>query len=736
VVCGDDNGGNWTPSGIATVSNDSQDHAGFSGSGLYGVQIGYNGPGWTGSFVNGTLTETAAQNDSSNTTGYYTLDQYSGQWKVAGGNGGESGGSSYEKDYGEATGAYSQDLGWIDTSDCFVAGTGGENGHDDAFSSYNADLAPSGSGQWAVADGTAQSGSISVMNTLYSGSGAATNVCPDNELLNHGTQSGWSQATTAQCKVKTAANGSWVQTASSSSSETKSEDRYSIYTTGGSAVSPCNENENQDLFSDVVASNGQSSANSWGSGNDYAYITFLSAPGTSLQWQDQWSMPRGGVNTVSGSSVNTYDDSSESYGVDTAWTLQNPGFGGQAGWAGFHSPGLQPPAVTKAPLSGEMSPPPPPSVQGSVPPTGVQTINPGRTRTAAGAGGFGSLYSYYLTNPSKMDSDLYLAWKVDWAVTGTAAGGAAALSVGPAVMAGCTELGVGSFGASLLTSIVCGKVGSTVGDAVGSIGGPEAGAWASFGGGFIGSFAGLGSAGAEATEAEAAEEALASCFPAGTLVATPRRLFPIETIRIGDEVWAFDLIHSCWTLRKVLKTFVRDYDGSSATITALGEEIEATSLHPFWVITGEDLAGRPIRGHLPRVPEGATTSGRWVDAADVRVGDELLLRDGRIVPVQVVRCQPYHDKVYNVHVEDLQCYAVGQYSVLVHNTNGIEALGEGCTATPPGLSQLQAEHQAIQDALTTATEAGRTDQILTLSQQLLTVVRRINAMAGAITTPN
>ena len=54
------------------------------------------------------------------------------------------------------------------------------------------------------------------------------------------------------------------------------------------------------------------------------------------------------------------------------------------------------------------------------------------------------------------------------------------------------------------------------------------------------------------------------------------------------------------------------------------------------------------------------------------VGDELLLRDGRIVPVEAIRHDPFEDTVYNFEVEDLHCYAVGRVSVLIHNSNGIE----------------------------------------------------------------
>ena len=163
--------------------------------------------------------------------------------------------------------------------------------------------------------------------------------------------------------------------------------------------------------------------------------------------------------------------------------------------------------------------------------------------------------------------------------------------------------------------------------------------------------------------------------PAGTLVATPRGQFPIESITARDEVWSYDLIRSCWCPRRILKTYVSDHEGLTATIGVAGTEIEATYLHPFWVVNGEDLEKRPVREHLPLVPDGASTRGRWVDAGDVRVGDDLLLLDGRILPVEVVRCQPYKDKVYNYHIEDFECYAIGQNGVLVHNSNGEQLCG-------------------------------------------------------------
>jgi len=176
-----------------------------------------------------------------------------------------------------------------------------------------------------------------------------------------------------------------------------------------------------------------------------------------------------------------------------------------------------------------------------------------------------------------------------------------------------------------------------------------------------------------AADAPADPDNLASCFPAGTIVASVYGPVPIEAIKAGDEVWAYDLVASQWRACRVLETFARNYEGNSASITVADEAIEATFRHPFWVVRGDDLENRPRLDHLASVPVEATTPGRWVDACDVRVGDELLFRDGRILPVQAIRHQPFFDKVYNFKVNELECYAVGRNNVLVHNTNsGVE----------------------------------------------------------------
>ena len=188
---------------------------------------------------------------------------------------------------------------------------------------------------------------------------------------------------------------------------------------------------------------------------------------------------------------------------------------------------------------------------------------------------------------------------------------------------------------------------------------------------------------AEAVEARAECDGLSTfCFPAGTPVATSAGSVLIEAIRVGNEVWAYDLIASQWRLCRVLQTFVHDHEGTSAFITVEDETIESTSGHPFWVVRGDALANRRCPEHIV-APEGATTPGRWVEAGDVRVGDELLLRDGRIVPVQAIRHEAFRGKVYNFSVAELESYAVGRNNVLVHNIPG-DCFGRGDGFPIPG----------------------------------------------------
>jgi hypothetical protein len=168
-----------------------------------------------------------------------------------------------------------------------------------------------------------------------------------------------------------------------------------------------------------------------------------------------------------------------------------------------------------------------------------------------------------------------------------------------------------------------------------------------------------------------------NCFTRDTLVATDLGLRPIAEIAVGQRVWAYNLNAGEWRSCAVLQTFRRRYEGISTFVTVLDDTIESTFRHPYWVVRGEDLANRPRLDHMPSVADRTTIAGRWVDAGDLKVGDELLLRDGRILPVQSVRHSRFDGDMYNIEVDEFNCYAVGRNSVLVHNQAECPPPGNG-----------------------------------------------------------
>ncbi|MEI7012598.1 TIGR04388 family protein, partial [Leptospira licerasiae] len=135
-----------------------------------------------------------------------------------------------------------------------------------------------------------------------------------------------------------------------------------------------------------------------------------------------------------------------------------------------------------------------------------------------------------------------------------------------------------------------------------------------------------------------------SCFVAGTLVHTPTGLKAIETLKIGDVVFAFDEESGQKVIRKVTETFINQTTTILKITDSKGEVIETTWNHPFYV-----------------------TAGMWVKAKDLIVGDEFLTIDGKEIKVVSIQESIRDEKVYNLEVEDAHTYYVSENGVLVHN---------------------------------------------------------------------
>lgn len=159
------------------------------------------------------------------------------------------------------------------------------------------------------------------------------------------------------------------------------------------------------------------------------------------------------------------------------------------------------------------------------------------------------------------------------------------------------------------------------------------------------------------------------CFVAGTPVETQDGPKPIEQVREGDWVlaWDEDAGELCWS--RVEQTFVTPRqpiwrltlklpDGSA-------ESLDCTPGHPFWA-DGEG----------------------WVPACHLQPGQDVATLSG---PARVASVAPTgrNRTVYNFEVAGTHCYFVGQGWVLVHNT---------CTTPYRNLRGAGDAHHVIQHA--------------------------------------
>lgn len=141
-------------------------------------------------------------------------------------------------------------------------------------------------------------------------------------------------------------------------------------------------------------------------------------------------------------------------------------------------------------------------------------------------------------------------------------------------------------------------------------------------------------------------------FPADTLVHTEQGLKPIQDIQVGDKVLALDERTGQTSYQPVLQLIQNkgQYQFIKVTLEN-GEQLEATAEHPFY-IQGKG----------------------WNAAANLKVGDALLLHNGTTLVVKTLDTSVRVDAVYNFTVANLHNYFVGKDGVAVHNSGGCPSL--------------------------------------------------------------
>lgn len=168
-----------------------------------------------------------------------------------------------------------------------------------------------------------------------------------------------------------------------------------------------------------------------------------------------------------------------------------------------------------------------------------------------------------------------------------------------------------------------------------------------------------------------------NCFAEGTPVAAEGGDRPIESIRLGDRVWARDVETGLVALRPVTKLFVRPDVATIDMEVSAGshsEHLTVTPGHRFWVkgqgwIPAQDLERSPLASlqeSLLAIPVSGVPPPE-----QGQLGTTLLASGAAESLWATPRSSgTTATTVYNLEVEGFHSYFVGHLHALVHNQNG------------------------------------------------------------------
>lgn len=143
------------------------------------------------------------------------------------------------------------------------------------------------------------------------------------------------------------------------------------------------------------------------------------------------------------------------------------------------------------------------------------------------------------------------------------------------------------------------------------------------------------------------------CFIAGTLVWTPDGSIPIDSLKEGMSIYAYDTEAQKVTGEKVEQAYGRTVD-RLIEVKFEDQKIVTTSEHPFYVRNG------------------------WLEAKDLKKGDTLFTTSDQVLVVSQTNVIDTVVQVFNVTVSNQHNYFVGEGRVLVHNNNECsQALNSG-----------------------------------------------------------
>lgn len=124
---------------------------------------------------------------------------------------------------------------------------------------------------------------------------------------------------------------------------------------------------------------------------------------------------------------------------------------------------------------------------------------------------------------------------------------------------------------------------------------------------------------------------------------------PIEAVKVGDRVIATDPETGEQGAKRVEHVFV--HEDTVIDLVVDGEVITTTEDHPFW----------------------SNTDQRFERADQLAEGEQVLGADGRVIIVSGLRLGTARETLaYNLSVEGIHTYHVGEPEILVHNQCGLD----------------------------------------------------------------
>jgi hypothetical protein len=156
------------------------------------------------------------------------------------------------------------------------------------------------------------------------------------------------------------------------------------------------------------------------------------------------------------------------------------------------------------------------------------------------------------------------------------------------------------------------------------------------------------------------------CFVSSVGVRTPRGMKPISEIKVDDLVMSFDCVSGKYLWKSVSAISSKWSAGEFAKVRFSNSVVAvSTSSHPYLVRKRGDGVVRPV----PRTLRGGaadTANGVWVEARDLRPGDELMSPEGaiRVIGLELFESS---QEVFNLEVEGTETFVI-EAGVVVHNS--------------------------------------------------------------------